>query len=485
MSVGRVRSFALLVIAMIAAVTVTTAVPAQAAAAQSTRSAKKAETTKKTSKRAKSKRSRSLKTCSTRKVRKIKTAAAKKAKRISKRRRHSTSRRKAYRASYVKRSLRKAGCRTTAKKRETTSKKKTTTSPTSAGGKSTTNRPVSYTPPATSSNSGRSGSGSGTTAPSTGGTTSPSVAPSPQTSQSWWTGIQGGANDWDARVGANLGARVVRVEFSIGTPVSAMRAYVADYADRGVRILPLAGFHGRIPSVSEAQSLAAWTKEFGPGGSFWASRPSQAGLAITHIEFGNETSFAYQGTQQRGGDYARRVRDAYNAIQSSGNPRVGLLVQADNANQSDDWVGQMYAAVSNVHAYAAGWTVHPYGPRSRWQNRIDDVIADTAKHGAPSTIPVDITEWGLSTDNGRCLDDNYGWDRCMSYGEAASALTGSVAEMRARYGGRIRHFLVYNGRDLRDSGQTGDREHYFGLTKTNEQDKGAFTAAARELMAIG
>jgi hypothetical protein len=297
--------------------------------------------------------------------------------------------------------------------------------------------------------------------------------------------MQGGANDWDARVGASLGAKVVRVEFEIGASVASMRAHVADYADRGVRILPLAGFHGRLPSVAEAQNLAAWTREFGPGGSFWASRPAQAHLAIRHIEFGNETSFAYQGTQTRGGEYAQRVRDAFAAIAAGGNRQVGLLVQADNANQSDNWVAQMYAAVPNVHDYAAGWTVHPYGPRTRWQDRIDEVIAETTSKGAPNTIPVDITEWGLSTDNGRCLDDNYGWNRCMTYAEAADALTGSVEDMRARYGGRIRHFLIYNGRDLRDSGQTGDREHYFGLTTMGEQDKGAFTAAARTLLATG
>lgn len=467
MSAGRVRSFALLAIVMIASVTVTTTVAAPAADAAGKRAAKS------TKAKGKKKAKRSLRTCSAKRVKQIKATATRKARKVSKRKRHSAARRKALRASYITRELRKARCRarrTSTKRKQTTTKVTTATKAPSTDTTTTTARP---------GNNGRRG---GDTSPST-GTVTPTVAPSPSTSQSWWTGIQGGANDWDARVGAKLGAKVVRVEFSIGTSVSAMRAYVADYADRGIRILPLAGFHGRIPSVSEAQSVAAWTKEFGPGGSFWASRPAQAHLAIRHVEFGNETSFAYQGTQQRGGDYARRVRDAFQAIQSAGNAQVGLLVQADNANQSDDWVGQMYAAVPNVDAYAAGWTVHPYGPRSKWQNRIDDVIADTAKHGAPSTIPVDITEWGLSTDDGRCLDDNYGWDRCMTYGEAASALTSSVDEMRSRYGGRIRHFLVYNGRDLRSSGQTGDREHYFGLTTLGEQDKGAFTAAARALMA--
>lgn len=438
MSAGRVRSFTLLACTMLAAVIAMFAVAAPAQAAKK----------------------RSVAKCSTAHVAQLKATATRKANRVSKTKRHSKARRKALRASLIAQSLKQAGCSA-----RTTTKVTKTVTPGSAGAKSTTSRPTT----------GRTGT---TPSPST----TPTVSPTPPTTQSWWTGIQGGANDWDARVGAKLGAKVVRVEFAIGTPVASMRAYVADYADRGIRILPLAGFHGRLPSVGEAQNVANWAKEFGPGGSFWASRPAQAALAITHIEFGNETSFAYQGTQQSGGEYARRVRDAHAAIQAAGSP-VGLLVQADNANQSDNWVAQMYAAVPNIHAYAAGWTVHPYGPRSKWQNRIDDVINETASRGAPSTIPVDITEWGLSTDNGRCLDDNYGWNRCMSYAEAADALTVTVADMRARYGGRIRHFLLYNGRDLRTNGQTGDREHYFGLTTLEEQDKGALTAAARTLLA--
>lgn len=436
MSAGRVRSFVLLACTMVAAVIATFAVAAPAQAAKK----------------------RSVAKCSTTHVAQLKATATRKANRVSKAKRHSKARRKALRASLIAQSLKQAGCSARTQKKVT---------PGSAGAKSTTSRPAQNT---------------GRTAAPTPGTT-PTVSPTPKTSQSWWTGIQGGANDWDARVGAKLGAKIVRVEFAIGTPVASMREYVADYADRGIRILPLAGFHGRIPSVGEAQNVANWAKEFGPGGSFWASRPAQAALAITHIEFGNETSFAYQGTQLSGGDYARRVRDAHAAIQAAGAP-VGLLVQGDNANQSDNWVAQMYAAVPNVHEYAAGWTVHPYGPRSKWQDRIDEVISATGSRGAPSSIPVDITEWGLSTDNGRCLDDNYGWNRCMTYDEAAAALSGTVADMQARYGGRIRHFLVYNGRDLRANGQTGDREHYFGLTTLNEQDKGAFTAAARTLMAM-
>ena len=57
----------------------------------------------------------------------------------------------------------------------------------------------------------------------------------------------------------------------------------------------------------------------------------------------------------------------------------------------------------------AGWTVHPYGPVSRWKPRIDRLISQTAAQGWSSGIPIDITEYGMATDNGATLSDNYDW----------------------------------------------------------------------------
>ena len=46
---------------------------------------------------------------------------------------------------------------------------------------------------------------------------------------------------------------------------------------------------------------------------------------------------------------------------------------------------------------------------------MDSTVNATRNAGARD-VPLWITEWGLSTDNGRCLSDNYGWDKCMTYG---------------------------------------------------------------------
>ena len=211
------------------------------------------------------------------------------------------------------------------------------------------------------------------------------------------------------------------MEFEIGDSPASMAPDVAAAADKGMEVLLLAGFDSRIPSVSEAQNLGAWARTFGPGGTFWATRSDKA-LASRFIEFGNETSYSYQGTNNRGGEYALRFKDAYNAIQAA-NPRLGLLAQADDANCGcDNWVSGMAGTVPDLGNMVAGWTVHPYGPVSRWKPRIDELISQTAAQGWSSAIPIDITEYGMATDNGANLSDNYDWPTNQTYQQAGDAV---------------------------------------------------------------
>ena len=102
----------------------------------------------------------------------------------------------------------------------------------------------------------------------------------------------------DAR---KLGARITRIHFDIHTPVADMREFVGRAASQGVEVILLAAFEdGGIPSADEARGLGAWAREFGPGGTFWQGR-SDGAYASRYIEFGNETSYSYQGTQNEGG----------------------------------------------------------------------------------------------------------------------------------------------------------------------------------------
>ena len=95
-----------------------------------------------------------------------------------------------------------------------------------------------------------------------------------------------------------------------------------------------------------------------------------------------------------------------------------------------------------------------------------------------------FTEDGISSDNGSCLSpDNYAWDRCMTYAAAGQSLESKHNTLRAEYGDRLRLYIVYSLRDLRDPGVTNLREHYFGAVKNNGTDKGELTAAVRRIMA--
>jgi hypothetical protein len=272
------------------------------------------------------------------------------------------------------------------------------------------------------------------------------------------------------------------MEFEIGASPASMAPDVAAAADKGIEVLLLAGFDSRIPSVSEAQNLGAWARTFGPGGSFWATRSDKA-LASRFIEFGNETSYSYQGTNDRGGEYALRFRDAYTAIQAA-NPRLGLLAQADDANCGcASWVNGMAGTVPNLGSMVAGWTVHPYGPKARWEPRIDRLISQTAAAGWSSGIPIDITEYGMATDNGRNLTDNYDWPTNQTYQQAADAVTLTVNQMVAKpgFGSRLRLFTYFQGHDQKASGTDNGREYYFGAMQNNGSPKGALTTT---LMAI-
>jgi len=288
-----------------------------------------------------------------------------------------------------------------------------------------------------------------------------------------------------------LGAKVVRVEFSIDDSPRQMMPVIGGYARAGVRVLPLAGFEGRIPSRAEAENLASWAAAFGAGGSFWRNhRGGSAG--IRDIEFGNETSYGYQfggcgpGCPEympRARAYALAFAMARQAIVGArGNPRVGLLAQADYGGDGDEWVNGMFEAVPGLARLVAGWTIHPYGPRSRWQESLDSLVSQTQARGAPASIPIYITELGITSDNGSCLSENYGWNPCMTYAQAGQALSSTVNEIRERYAPRIRSIFIYQLADERPAGYANNREDYFGVLRDNGTPKGAYTATVRALL---
>ncbi len=292
-----------------------------------------------------------------------------------------------------------------------------------------------------------------------------------------------------AKIG-KLGVPIARVEFPIAASPARLAPVIAAFARRHVSVLPLAGFPGRTPTSAEARNLASWAHAFGPSGTYWAHHRGGS-LAIRAIEFGNETNQAYQfgcgpgcsSFAERGRAYALAVKQAAEALASAeGNPQVGVLAIADNGGTSSaEWVNAMFDAVPDLGSRVAGWTAHPYGPRGHWQTLLDQLVAETKARGAPGTVPIYITELGIASDNGRCLDNNFGWSPCMSYAETGAVLASTVAAIRARYGTRIRAIFVYQALDQRLPRVDSNREHYFGILTANGGTKGALTSTFRSL----
>ena len=272
----------------------------------------------------------------------------------------------------------------------------------------------------------------------------------------------------------------------IGTPASTLAPAMDAYARAGIRPILLAVFYGRNATSAEAQNLASWAAAYGPGGTFWQGKSYPAGTGVQQIEFGNETSYSYQFSDNslstyaaRAQTYAQRTKEAAIAIKAA-NPNVGLLAIGDNAVNQSAWVVNMFKAVPDLDDYVSGWTIHPYGPN--WAARIDSTINSTKAAGARD-LPIWITEWGLSTDNGACLSDNYGFDKCMTYDAAATTLRATLSGMQSRYGSRLGAFFLYQAHDQYASRSQTGREAFFGATQSNGAPKGAYTAEVKSQLA--
>ena len=124
-------------------------------------------------------------------------------------------------------------------------------------------------------------------------------APAPPPQPSFTVGmVSGPAAGWEAGLtsAGNLHPKVVRVPLQIGASVSSVQTQVAGLAAKGEQALLMAEFYGSIPSTSQAQNLATWappTARAAPSGRARATRPTGC---RRDIEFGNETSYSYQSS---------------------------------------------------------------------------------------------------------------------------------------------------------------------------------------------
>jgi hypothetical protein len=253
-------------------------------------------------------------------------------------------------------------------------------------------------------------------------------------------------------------------------------------AARGIRLQPLVGWDNGAPAP-DLTAVARWAAAFGPGGSHWAGRTDvDPSVAMTDIELGNENAFYYKSGlpdddqyHALGTAYGRRSVEAARAVNRA-NPAVGVLVELESADgKQSSWIDDtLDAGGPDLVRLMHGPVIHPYGPD--WQQKIDRDTGFLRAHGI--SMPFFVTEWGISSDNGPALSDNYDFPVDLTYDRAGALLSTALDRMNTQPA-KVRQVLLYQLGDQRDPGADAEREHYFGLFRRDGSDKGAYTAAVR------
>jgi len=258
-----------------------------------------------------------------------------------------------------------------------------------------------------------------------------------------------------------VGASLVRIEKPITATPDELRSVVAVHAGQGKRLVLLLGYGaGGYPDPSVCANVGA------------VARTLAGSLAA--IEIGNEDSYSYKANNANPAAYARLYDACRRQAAGTGVP---ILAQFDDANRGPGWWDGLFAAVPGLRA--DGWVVHAYQPdfAQKIQRHLDYLA------GKGASAPLWLTEFGFATDDGRCLSDNYGWNKCMSYVEAAQRVREYVGTLRTRFAGQVAAATLYHAADKDPAGASSNREEFFGITKVDGSDKGPYTQAVRELIA--
>ena len=211
-----------------------------------------------------------------------------------------------------------------------------------------------------------------------------------------------------------------------------------------------------------------------PSGPPGPTRRSPAGSSSS----ATRTATATRARRTTAATYALRFKSAYDAMHAT-NPAMGLLAQADDGNCGcDTWVSAMHTAVPNLGSMVAGWTVHPYGPVSRWKPRIDRLISQTAAQGWSSEHSDRHHRVGHLDRQRRepRATTTTGPRTRPTRRPAPTSRSRSTPCSPSALASRLRVFTYFQGHDQLPSG-TGQRERYFGVMKNDGSAKGALTTA--------
>jgi hypothetical protein len=223
-------------------------------------------------------------------------------------------------------------------------------------------------------------------------------------------------------------------------------------------------------------------ERYGPGGTFWASRPSLTPRPLRAVEIWNEP---WGFWNWKGGidpaQYNRLFKASAQAINAA-NPDVDVLIAGDLLQNRTDgaivgWIDRVLDADPSIIPLIDAYSIHPYhygspmteNADARWDlGKIELIRQITTARNA--NRPFWITELGYTTAPNA--------SGTVSESTQATYTRQAITRVFAEWP-YVKRFYVYS--NDRDSGNTTDREGYFGLRRQDGTPKPAWYEVDRLL----
>jgi hypothetical protein len=216
---------------------------------------------------------------------------------------------------------------------------------------------------------------------------------------SMWVGLDAGGWDWSSAVRDVAGAvKYLRASYSYYNSDAQMSLL----AENHLTLLPLFSGGGSIGAINRgeyANTMVAWFKRYGHGGTFWAGRTDYgARTAEVLNEPGNPYFWSDPNNFAAYAGLAKAVHDAFEANFAPA-VRASVICSYDGGYAGDSWGRNLFSAELEAAKACDGLDVHPYGGHGSSsalgnRPRVTEAHADTGK-------PVYVTEVGWPTAVGQ------------------------------------------------------------------------------------
>jgi hypothetical protein len=232
----------------------------------------------------------------------------------------------------------------------------------------------------------------------------------------YWSDAQPYASD--AAVPPDQRARFVDAD-GLPTDLTAIDAVVAASAAAGLDVLPVvlrtpswAAADPRQPAspprspAPYARFLTTLVHRYGPGGSFWATRPDLTSRPIRRWQVWNEPDIRkYWSRQPFAASYVRLLRAAHAAIHAA-DPGASVLLAGLTNRSWIDLRGVYAAGGRGAFDVAAA---HPFSRRVANVLKIIGLVRREMRRHGDRRVPLALTELSWSSGAGRSRF-NYGWE---------------------------------------------------------------------------